>query len=357
MTVERAEIQNTRVVLTCAKELSGKVAVKYAGNAVGNREHRGIGNIRDSDLYHSLYTYVDDTDETSSTGNSIDYRPKTADGGSLNGKPYPLCNWANHVYREIIVDSIIATDFTPHVSSSKANVGDVLTLSVTYTPANANGGTDIVWKASDDAKAKVESGKVTILSGSNDDTVTITGTLANGKQHSVSVTISASSNPYAIYYGYWDFSNGSSANTSTVHNLATGAEDSILVGIDGSTSGYLTTDGLTLGTNSAVKIPVAAGMPDGVEIYMDFTIPTEQYGNDMRNKTFLALTKSGKDQLECGTEKYGYAWPEIRGLLNDGTYGGISWRGASRAAKNSPLGCFCAVFGDSAAAVLIHPHW
>jgi hypothetical protein len=29
---------------------------------------------------------------------------------------------------------------------------------------------------------------------------------------------------------------------------------------------------------------------------------------------------------------------------------------ASRAAKNSPLGCFCAVFRDSAAAVRIHPH-
>ena len=28
---------------------------------------------------------------------------------------------------------------------------------------------------------------------------------------------------------------------------------------------------------------------------------------------------------------------------------------ASRAAKNSPLGCFCAVFGDSAAAVRSHP--
>ena len=28
---------------------------------------------------------------------------------------------------------------------------------------------------------------------------------------------------------------------------------------------------------------------------------------------------------------------------------------ASSAAKNSPLGCFCAVFGDSAAAVRIHP--
>ena len=29
---------------------------------------------------------------------------------------------------------------------------------------------------------------------------------------------------------------------------------------------------------------------------------------------------------------------------------------ASRAAKNSPLGCFCAVFCDGAAAVRIHPH-
>ena len=29
---------------------------------------------------------------------------------------------------------------------------------------------------------------------------------------------------------------------------------------------------------------------------------------------------------------------------------------ASRAAKNSPPGCFCAVFRDSAAAVRIHPH-
>ena len=28
---------------------------------------------------------------------------------------------------------------------------------------------------------------------------------------------------------------------------------------------------------------------------------------------------------------------------------------ASRAAKNSPLGCFCAVFSDVAAAVRIHP--
>ena len=39
--------------------------------------------------------------------------------------------------------------------------------------------------------------------------------------------------------------------------------------------------------------------------------------------------------------------------------GAVSWWArvdyASRAAKNIPQGCFCAVFGDSAAAVLIHP--
>lgn len=330
VTVEKAEVQNTRVVLTCAKELSGKVAVKYAGNAVGDRTHRGIGNLRDSDPYTSLYTYADDTSETSSAGNTIDYRPKDAAGNSLNGKRYPLWNWASHAYREIIVNAIPATDFTPHLSSAKANVGDVLTLSVTYTPTNANGGLGITWKVSDDTKARVENGKVTILGGSSNDTVTITGTLANGKQHSVSVTISSSSNPYAIYYGYWDFSNGSSSNTTTVHNLATGADDSVLVGIDGSTSGYLTTAGLTLGANSAVKIPVASGMPDGMEIYLEVTFPGDKYNyNGMRLKTFLSLTKSGKDQLECGTEKYGYAWPELRGLLNDGTYGGISWRGAT----------------------------
>ena len=39
--------------------------------------------------------------------------------------------------------------------------------------------------------------------------------------------------------------------------------------------------------------------------------------------------------------------------------GGFLWARvdyASRAAKNSPPGCFCAVFHDSAAAVRIHPH-
>lgn len=330
VTVEKAEVQNTRVVLTCGQELHGKVAVKYAGNAVGDRNHRGIGNIRDSDRYTSLYLYADDTNETSSAGNTVDYRPKTADGESLSGKHYPLCNWASHAYREIVVDAIPATDFTPKLSSSKASVGDTLTLNVSYTPANANSGLGVTWKVSDSTKAKLENGKLTILGGSNNDTVTVTGTLENGVERSVSVTIVVSDNPYAAYYGYWDFTGGSAANTTTAKNLATKKDDSILVNINGTDSG------LTLAANSAVKIPVASGMPDGVEIYMDFTIPEALYGSALNKKGFISLAKGTENKLAFGSEKYSYAWPAIQGTA-EGRTGEteIAWRYATDAGGTS----------------------
>ena len=315
ITVEKAEVQNTRVVLTCGQELHGTIAIKYAGNAVGNRDHRGIGNLRDSDRYCSLYTYVDDTSETSSTGNAIDYRPTDANGESLAGKKYPLYNWASHAYREIIVDAIPASDFTPHISASRGSAGDVLTLTATYTPSNANGGLGITWKSSDASKVKVEGSTATILSGNDGDVVTITGTLDNGTQHSVTLTIIVSSNPYASYYGYWDFQNGSSSNTTKIKNLATDAEDSILEGIDGSASGYLTEDGLTLADTSALRIPVVSGMPDGIEIGIDFTLTDDSYSSQtLKNRTFIALIKGSVNELSFGTEKYGVAWPALRGV-------------------------------------------
>lgn len=315
ITVEKAEIQNTRVVLTCGQELHGTIAIKYAGNAVGNRNHRGIGNLRDSDRYRSLYTYVDDTSETSSTGNTVDYRPTDANGESLAGKKYPLCNWASHAYREIIVDAIPATDFTPHISASKGSAGDVLTLTATYTPSNANGGLGITWKSSDADKVKIEGSTATILGGNDGDVVTITGTLDNGTQHTVSLTIIVSSNPYASYYGYWDFKSGDSFNMTTIKNLVTDADDSILEGIDGSTSGYLTEDGLTLADTSAVRIPVTNDMPDGLEIGIDFTLTDDSYSSQtLKNRTFVALIKGSVNELSFGTEKYGIAWPALRGV-------------------------------------------
>ena len=352
VTVEKAEVQNTRVVLTCGQELHGKVAVKYAGNAVGDREHRGIGNIRDSDRYTSLYLYADDTNETSSAGNTVDYRPKTADGESLSGKHYPLCNWASHAYREIIVSAIPATDFTPKLSGSKASVGDILTLNVSYTPANANSGLGVTWKVSDSTKAKLENGKLTILGGSNNDTVTVTGTLANGVERSVSVTIVVSDNPYAAYYGYWDFTGGSAANKTTAKNLATKKDDSILVNVNGTESGYLTGDGLTLAANSAVKIPVVSGMPDGIEIYMDFTIPASLYGTKLNNKGFVSLAKGTANRLSFGSEMWGFAWPSIVGVAEGKTAEAeCAWRYATDAGGTS-LGNTYMWWGDQS----LHQH-
>jgi len=48
-----------------------------------------------------------------------------------------------------------------------------------------------------------------------------------------------------------------------------------------------------------------------------------------------------KENLQCISTPAVFSWARV-------DY-------ASRAAKNSPLGCFCAVFCDSAAAVRIHP--
>ena len=194
----------------------------------------------------------------------------------------------------------------------------------------------VTWKVSDSTKAKLENGKLTILGGSNNDTVTVTGTLENGVERSVSVTIVVSDNPYAAYYGYWDFTGGSAANTTTAKNLATKKDDSILVNINGTDSGYLTDSGLTLAANSAVKIPVASGMPDGVEIYMDFTIPEALYGSALNKKGFISLAKGTENKLAFGSEKYSYAWPALQGTA-EGRTGEteIAWRYATDAGGTS----------------------
>lgn len=73
---------------------------------------------------------------------------------------------------------------------------------------------------------------------------------------------------------------------------------------DGTESGYLTGDGLTLAANSAVKIPVVSGMPDGIEIYMDFTLPASLYGDGLSNKGFILLAKGTANVLAFGSEQY-----------------------------------------------------
>ena len=105
---------------------------------------------------------------------------------------------------------------------------------------------------------------------------------------------------------------------------------------DGTESGYLTGDGLTLAANSAVKIPVVSGMPDDIEIYMDFTLPASLYGDGLSNKGFISLAKGTANVLAFGSEQYSYAWPSIYGIAEGKTAEAeCAWRWATDAGGTS----------------------
>lgn len=144
-------------------------------------------------------------------------------------------------------------------------------------------------------------------------------------------------NPYAGHFGFWDFTNGDISNIHSAPNLAMGTEDSLLVGIDGVTSGYLTSDGLTLATNSCVRIPIGSQLPTSIEISVDMTIPDAAYADQtLKNKSFLALTRSAANMMEFGTEKWGGSWPALRGPSTvSSAESEVAWRYATDEAGQS----------------------
>ena len=121
---------------------------------------------------------------------------------------------------------------------------------------------------------------------------------------------------------------------------------------DGTESGYLTGEGLTLAANSAVKIPVVSGMPDGIEVYMDFTLPASLYGDGLSNKGFILLAKGTANVLAFGSEQYSYAWPSIYGIAEGKTAeADCAWRWATDAGGTS-LGNTYMWWGDQS----LHQH-
>ena len=87
-------VKGTSVVLTCASSLSGTVEVTYAGQG-----RSGSGNLRDSDTYHSYYTYFDDRKTAPSKREN--YTPKDEEGNLIYGKPYPMYNWCANFYHKV----------------------------------------------------------------------------------------------------------------------------------------------------------------------------------------------------------------------------------------------------------------
>ena len=94
VSISKLEIKNNRVIITAASDLKGTVEITYAGQG-----RSGSGNLRDSDEYHSLYTYFDDR-ETAPTKRE-NYTPKDESGNYIYGKPYPMYNWCANFYYKI----------------------------------------------------------------------------------------------------------------------------------------------------------------------------------------------------------------------------------------------------------------
>lgn len=87
-------VKGTSVVLACASALSGTVEVTYAGQG-----RSGSGNLRDSDTYHSYYSYFDDRETAPSKREN--YTPKDQEGAYIYGKPYPMYNWCANFYHKV----------------------------------------------------------------------------------------------------------------------------------------------------------------------------------------------------------------------------------------------------------------
>jgi hypothetical protein len=86
-------LDGTQIVLTCSTTLTGTISVAYAG--VGRN---GSGNFRDSDKWISQYKYADETSLRKPT-----YTPLDSNGINLYGKRYPMYNWLNNFYKEVLV--------------------------------------------------------------------------------------------------------------------------------------------------------------------------------------------------------------------------------------------------------------
>lgn len=72
--------------------MNGTVEITYAGQG-----RSGSGNLRDSDKFHSMYTYFDDSADSLKEN----YTPEDEDGNKIYGKPYPMYNWCVAFYKQL----------------------------------------------------------------------------------------------------------------------------------------------------------------------------------------------------------------------------------------------------------------
>ena len=90
-TISKWELIGNSIVIYLQEELSVGETIYVNGN-------KGT-NLRDSDKYQSLYTYLDDNDEE-----GISYKPTNEDGEVIVGEKYPMYNWADEFCFKVTIE-------------------------------------------------------------------------------------------------------------------------------------------------------------------------------------------------------------------------------------------------------------
>ncbi len=317
--INNVSVKHNTVILETSRVLSGEVAVSYAGNH--ENQYRGLGNLRDSDEYRSLYTYYNDSEELSSNSSEIIYRPINQEGTEIiYDRNYPMMNWANSEYYVVNASEVSATSFTASIDKDLCVKGDKVNITnIQYYPSSANAGKSISWASSNSSVATVSGTTISVVGETAGETANIVGTLENGYQVSLTITIADNSNPYFGYYAYYDMANeGDRGQTQALTNLCTNEADAQLVGLtsdNSATDGWLSDGALTLSaSNTGIKIPVKADMPDSIEIDISVTMPvnsTESYPI-WNKKACFALGTDSRALLTYGGERWTGAWAGAR---------------------------------------------
>lgn len=97
--VEVTGDDNNYILITSDTDLTGKIAISYAGEAATLTGYnlRGHGNVRDSDDYEAFFEYEEKTWTKPTTSGE----PKDEDGNIIYGKKYPLYNFSVSYYYEV----------------------------------------------------------------------------------------------------------------------------------------------------------------------------------------------------------------------------------------------------------------
>lgn len=133
-TIKSVELVDDCIILTTTTNLTGDVAVIYAGQI-----NSGHGNLRDSDDYQAYYNYID-LDGKDNNGKYIfsrdatettlrpDYEPVGEDGNVIYNQPYPLHNFCVSFYYQLksdMTELIIPNVATPNQVSSNEYHHDI----------------------------------------------------------------------------------------------------------------------------------------------------------------------------------------------------------------------------------------